>query len=161
MCRDLSCMWLIFLLNTLPWYIQTNAQYPNCASTNDFIKSLLCLRFIRFDNLDKTDNFLPAFLQREETYSLEFTSLSITTPNNFYCEHSQIFDSPIHTQIFSCLYPETNRWHLSWFSFMQLLSNHSKAKWSCSKQLKVFKSLSQAKMAVSTAKLQISVDSAW
>ena len=78
--RDLSCMWLIFLFISLPWNIQTNGQYPNWASTNDFSKSLLCWKLIRFDNLDKTDSFLPAFLQTEETYSSKVKSLSITTP---------------------------------------------------------------------------------
>ena len=29
------------------------------------------MKLIRFDNIDQTDNFLPAFLQREEKYSLK------------------------------------------------------------------------------------------
>ena len=53
--------------------------------------------------------FQQGFLQREETYSLKRKSLSITTPNNFYFELSQVFASPICALIFSCLYPETNR----------------------------------------------------
>ena len=134
-------MWLIFLFIYLPWKIQTNGQYPNWASANYFSKSLLCWKLIRFGNLDKTYSFLPAFLQREETYSFKFKYLSIATTTNFCFELSQIFPSPIRAQTFSCVYPETKKWHLSWFSFMQLLSNHSIAKWlSCSDlQIKVFK----------------------
>ena len=41
-------------------------------------------------------------------YSLKLKSLSITTPNNFYFELSEIFTSPIRAQEFSCLHPETN-----------------------------------------------------
>ena len=152
--KNLSCMWLIFLFNFLPFNIQFNGQHQNWASTNDFIKSLLCWKIIRFDNLDKTDNFLPAFVQRDE-YSLKLKSLSITTPKNFYFKLSQIFTSPIRVQMFSCLYPKTSIWHLSWFGFMRLLSNHSTAKWlSCYNLLiKVFKSSSQAKKVVPFPKL--------
>ena len=54
------------------------------------------------------NSFLPTFLRREETYSLKLKSLSITIPNNFCFELSQVFTS-IRAQIFSCLYPETNK----------------------------------------------------
>ena len=56
---------LDYSLMRLMGNIQTNGKYPNWASTKDFIKSLLCWKFIRFDNLDKTDSFPPAFLQRQ------------------------------------------------------------------------------------------------
>ena len=73
--RDLSYMWLILLFISLSWNMQTNGKYPNWISTMDFIKSLFCWKLIRFNNLDKTDNFLPAFLLREETYSLKLKYL--------------------------------------------------------------------------------------
>ena len=40
---------------------------------------------------------------------------------------SQIFVLPIFTQTASCLCPEINKWHLSWFNFIKLFSNHSTA----------------------------------
>ena len=46
--------------------------------------------------------FLPVFLQREKTHSLKLKSLSITTPNNFCFELSQMFALPIRVQIFLC-----------------------------------------------------------
>ena len=166
--RDLSCMWLIFLFISLPWNIQTNGQYPNWASTNDFSKSLLCWKLIRFDNLDKTDSFLPAFLQREETRSLKLKSVSITTliifvlnspkfllhqfaPKYFYVYILKLTNDNC-LDLVSCSYFQTNNEN----NYMKL------AKWlSCSNLLiKVFKSLSQAKKVVSSTKLQTSVDSA-
>ena len=93
---------------------------------------------------------LTAILQREETYSLKLKHLSITIPNNFLFELFQILALPTCVQIFLCLYPESNGWLLSWFSFMKLLSNHSIIKWQSWSNLliKVFKSLSQAKKVV-------------
>ena len=97
--RNLSWMSLIFLFISLPWNIQTNRQYPYWASTNDFFKSPLCWKLIRFDIIDKKDSFLPVFLHREEACSLKLKSLSIRTPNNFCFELSQIFTSPVHSTL--------------------------------------------------------------
>ena len=76
------------------------------------IRQIISVKVFFVENLDKTGSFLPAFLYREETYSLKFKSLSIATPNNFCFELPQIFTSPIRVQIFSFLYPETNKLHL-------------------------------------------------
>ena len=129
---DLSCMWLIFLFISSSWNIQTNGQYPNWASTSDFIKGLLCWRLIRFDNLDKTDSFLPAFLQKEETYSLKLKPLFITTLIIFVLNSRkfllrQFLPKYFHVYILKLIND------IVLISFMQLLSNYSIAKWlSCS-----------------------------
>ena len=94
----------------------------------DFIRTLLRVRVIWLDNLVKTDNFLPAFLRKFETYSSKDNVLSICTPNSFCLLDSQSLASPISAQILSCLYPPTSKWHLSSFSFISLFWNHSIAK---------------------------------
>ena len=64
-----SCKWLILLFSPLPWNIHIKGQYPNCDSIKDFIKTLLCLMLIKFDNLARTESFLPAFLHNKDTCS--------------------------------------------------------------------------------------------
>ena len=88
-----------------------------------------------------------------------FSFLSMTLPNNFWLSVSQIINWPTETNSFSYLCPETMRWHLPWFNFMLLFSNHSiTSKLSCSSLLiKEYKSLSQAWNVISSTKLQISV----
>ena len=142
-----SCKWLILLLSPLPWNIHIKGQYPDCDSIKDFIKTILSLLLIIFDNLARTKSFLPAF-----------RFLSICKPSNFCLLLFQILSSPIWAQTFSCLQPDTNRWHLSWFNFI-LFWNHSiVSKLSCSSLFIKVRFSSQAKNVVS-AKLQTSVDS--
>ena len=45
---------------------------------------------MKFDNLARTESFLPAFLHNEDTYSLKFRFLSICKPGNFCLLLSQI-----------------------------------------------------------------------
>ena len=65
-----SCKWLILSLSPLPSNIHIKGQYPNCDSIQHFNKTLLCLMFIKFGNLARTEIFLPAFLHNKDTYSL-------------------------------------------------------------------------------------------
>ena len=72
-----SCKRLILLLSPLPWNIHIKGQYPTCDSIKDFIKTLLCLMLIKFDNLARTESFLPALLHNKDTYSLKCRFVSI------------------------------------------------------------------------------------
>ena len=75
---------------------------------NTFIKTLFLFVLIKFDNLAKTDNFFPAFLQKEAMCSSKLKVPSICTPNSFCFLLSQIY-----AQTFSYLNPETSKRHLS------------------------------------------------
>ena len=110
--------------------------------------------FMKFDNLARTESFLPAFLHNEDAYSLKFRFLSICKPSNFCLLLSQIVSSPILNQIptggiyldlISYYYSETIHllvsYHVPVFSWRSLDL--------CYRQKKV----------VSSAKLQTSVDS--
>ena len=44
-----------------PWNIHVNGQYLNCDSTNDLSNIFLFSKLVRFDNIAKTDSFLPPF----------------------------------------------------------------------------------------------------
>ena len=129
------------------WNIHMNGQYPNWDSTNVFIRIPFCLKLINLDDLANTASFLPIFLHSEITWSSKLRFFPISIPSNFCFSLPPIFSSPILTQIFSCLCPETKRWHLSLLSFMSLVSNHSIAKKaSCSNLLiRLFRSLSQVR----------------
>ena len=129
------------------WNIHMNGQYPNWDSTNVFIRIPFCLKLINLDNLANTTSFLPIFLHSEITWSSKLRFFPISIPSNFCFSLPPIFSSPILTQIFSYLCPETKRWHLSLLSFMSLVSNHSIAKKaSCSNLLiRLFRSLSQVR----------------
>ena len=129
------------------WNIHMNGQYPNWDSTNVFIRIPFCLKLINLDNLANTASFLPIFLHSEITWSSKLRFFPISIPSNFCFSLPPIFSSPILTQIFSYLCPETKRWHLSLLSFMSLVSNHSIAKKaSCSNLLiRLFRSLSQVR----------------
>ena len=63
------------------------------------------------------------------------------TPSSICLLLSQIFVWPILVQTASCLCPETSKYHLSWFNFIKLFSNHSTATavWCSSLLIKVFK----------------------
>ena len=97
--------------------------------------------------LANTASFLPIFLHSEITWSSKLRFFPISIPSNFCFSLPPIFSSPILTQTFSYLCPETKRWHLSLLSFMSLVSNHSIAKKaSCSNLLiRLFRSLSQVR----------------
>ena len=129
------------------WNIHMNGQYPNWDSTNVFIRIPFCLKLINLDNLANTASFLPIFLHSEITWSSKLRFFPISIPSNFCFSLPPIFSSPILTQTFSYLCPETKRWHLSLLSFMSLVSNHSIAKKaSCSNLLiRLFRSLSQVR----------------
>ena len=129
------------------WNIHMNGQYPNWDSTNVFIRIPFCLKLINLDNFANTASFLPIFLHSEITWSSKLRFFPISIPSNFCFSLPPIFSSPILTQIFSYLCPETKRWHLSLLSFMSLVSNHSIAKKaSCSNLLiRLFRSLSQVR----------------
>ena len=85
---------IILLFTNLQCNIHIKGQYPNGDSIKDFIKTLLCLMFMKFDNLARTESFLPAFLHNEDTYSLNFRFLSIWKPSDFCLLLSQIISSP-------------------------------------------------------------------
>ena len=68
---------LILLFTPLPWNIHMTGQKPNCDSIKDFIKTLLCLILMKFDNLAETESFLPAFFHNEDTYSFKLIPLFI------------------------------------------------------------------------------------
>ena len=84
-----SCKWLILLFIPLQWNIHIKGQYPNCDSIKDFIKTLLCFMLAKFDNLARTESFLPAFLHNKDTDSLKFRFLFICAANlvtfAYYC----------------------------------------------------------------------------
>ena len=71
---------------------------------------------------------------------------SILTPRSFWSFLSQILKEPIFAHTLLYLYRDISKWHLSWFSFMYLHSNHSIAKTeSCSNfEIKFRKSESHA-----------------
>ena len=52
-------------------------QKTNCDSIKDFIKTLLCLILMKFDNLAETESLLPAFFHNEDTYSFKLIPLFI------------------------------------------------------------------------------------
>ena len=103
-----------------------SGQYPSWDSTNVFIRIRFYLKLINLDYLANTASFLPTFWYSEITWSSKLRFLPITVPSNFCFALSQIFSSTILTQTFSYLCPKTKRWHFSLFSFMFLVSNHSK-----------------------------------
>ena len=72
---------------------------------------------------------------------------------------SQIHESSIFGQIFSCFYLSTSKWHLSSFNFIKLLRNHSiPMKLSCCNLfIRDSRFLSQAKNVLPSLKLHTSV----
>ena len=89
---------------------------------NAFIKTLFLSVHKKFDNLVKTDNFYPAFLHKEAIYLSKIKILSKVSvsyfPNFFFpkiCPNIVILKSQ-------------NKWHYSWFNFVELFSNHSIAR---------------------------------
>ena len=125
---DRSCKWFSFTFY-LP-AMKHPDEWTICKldSRNMFIRIRFCLKFINLDNLANTASFLPAFLQREITWSSKLRFLPISIPSSFCHAFSRIFSSPILTQSFSCLCPKSKPWHLPLLSFMLLVSNHSIAK---------------------------------
>ena len=75
--------------------IHIKKQWPNYDSITDFIKILLCLMLINFDNIERTEIFfLPAFLHNADIYSIKFRFLSICKTSNFCLLLSLITSSP-------------------------------------------------------------------
>ena len=65
-----------------------NEQYSNWDPIKVFKRKQLCLKLIKFVSLARTDNLLPAFLQKEDTYTywnLYFCQyLNLTIPYYYY-----------------------------------------------------------------------------
>ena len=55
---------------------------------------------MKFENLARSESFLPDFLHNEDKYSLKFRFLSICKTSNFCLLISQIISSPIWAQNF-------------------------------------------------------------
>ena len=83
---NLCCHYIQFVVSDWCFYsIIYHETFKLVGSSQTVANSPLCVRVMQLDNLAKTDNFVPAFLHKFETYLLKDNVLSISIPNSFFC----------------------------------------------------------------------------